>query len=556
MTFTKCAIRCMALSGVASMLLACAPTPAPPTRSPKPTNTVAAPTRTVEPTATPIPLPTQPPKPTLTPDVRPAINSPVWFNDATLYQIFPRSFYDSDGNGIGDLNGIREKLDYVQALGVNTIWLNPHYPTATYHGYDVVDYTGINPDFGTLDDFTTLVAEIKQRKMHLIVDFVANHSSNAHLFFKDAYKNPASKYTSWYRFKDNKNETYESFFGISNLPEWNHENPDVNRYLIDSALYWLGLGADGIRCDYALGVEAGFWKQLRTEVKAKYPDTVILGEVFDSRPTILKQKFEQGFDALFDFPWYFTLAGGPENVGKGALNGRAPAEFVAESYTLMQLFFPRGAQVVRFPSNHDTNRIASVVEGDERRMRLAAAASILAPGIPIIYYGEEIGMRGIKGTGPIYDEFRREPMDWYASETGTGMTTWFKPSDRNNKPTDGISIEEEEGNTGSLLKTYRALTTVRNQHPALRSNQFQVMGNGKIKDCEACLGIWRWSDDGNEVIALFFNFSAAEHAIGFNAAESSPVPLPGNSSFIYGQTSSMAGLVIEPWGTIVLRWSA
>jgi len=561
MTNKNGVVRFIALFCAVGVLTGCVETPPAPsaTATPVATPTVAVATATATPeaTATAIPLPTQPPKPTLTPDVRPAIDSPAWFNEATLYQIFPRSFYDSDDNGIGDLNGIREKLDYVQSLGADTIWLNPHYPSATYHGYDVVDYTDVNPDFGTLADFKALLVEMKKRNMKLIVDFVANHSSDTHPFFKDAFKNPASKYTSWYRFKDDKNETYESFFGISNLPEWNHENSDVNRYLIDSVLFWLGLGVDGIRCDYALGIVADVWKQLRDEVKAKHPDAVILGEVFDSRPSMLKQKFEQGFDALFDFPWYFTLAGGPEDVGKGALNGRAPAEFIADTYTYQQLFYPRGAQMVRFPSNHDTNRIASSVDGDARKMRLAAAVSILTPGIPIVYYGEEIGMRGIKGTGPIYDEFRREPMDWYASETGTGMTTWFKPNDRNNKPNDGISTQEEESNTGSLLKTYRALTAVRNQHPALRggSSQFQVMGKDEITGCEACLGVWRWSDTGDEVIALFFNFGDAEHTIGFNAPKSSPMPLPGNSSFIYGQSSSTAGLVIEPWGTIALRWA-
>jgi len=188
-----------------------------------------------------------------------------------MYQIFVRSFRDSNGDGIGDLNGIREQLDYVQSLGANTIWLTPHYPSTTYHGYDVVDYKAVNPEFGTLDDFKALTAEMKKRGMHLFVDFVANHSSSAHPFFKDAYKNPASKYTTWYHFRDAKNETYDSFAGVKELPEWNHDNPDVNTYLIDSALFWLDAGADGLRCDYAKNISADFWQALRQAVKAKYP---------------------------------------------------------------------------------------------------------------------------------------------------------------------------------------------------------------------------------------------------------------------------------------------
>jgi len=271
--------------------------------------------------------------------------------------------------------------------------------------------------------------------------------------------------------------------------------------------------------------------------------------VWDSNPNVLKRNFGRGFDALFDFPWYLALSGGPEANG-GVLGGSDPVGLLAGTWALMQVMYPPGAQLVRFPSNHDTNRVASATGGDARKMRLAAAASILSPGIPSVYYGEEIGMRGVKGLGPIYDEFRREPMDWYASETGHGMTTWFKPEGRNNKPGDGISVEEEEKQPDSLLNDYRSLIKRRKDNAALRSTQALVMD--KVPGCDRCVGLWRW--DRGQVVAEFFNFGGDARTIAFDPAAMSPVTLPAHVSFLVGQAQSMTGLTIEPWGTIIVAW--
>ncbi|MFC1466055.1 MAG: alpha-amylase family glycosyl hydrolase [Candidatus Brachytrichaceae bacterium NZ_4S206] len=533
----------------AATLCACVAPPAAPTASPAATFTPAPTTSpTPQPTDSPTATP-RPARPTPTPDRRPVIASPAWFNDATLYQVFLRSFYDSDGDGVGDLRGLQQKLDYIQSLGVNTIWINPHYPSLTYHGYDVADYKAVNPQFGTLDDFKALVEEVKRRDMHLIVDFVANHTSKGHPFFQDAYGNPQSPYTKWFLFKDANNLSYASFFGIADLPEWNHSNRDVNAYLIGAAEFWLDLGVDGLRADYARGVERWFWEDLRKAVKAKNPDAVLLGEVWDGEPSTLQRYFDEGFDALFDFPWYLRLSGGENSVGKGVLNGAVDPLLLQPAYRAMLNLYPRGAQIVRFPSNHDTNRIASSVEGDPARMRLAAAASILTPGIPIIYYGEEIGMRGVKGPGPVYDEFRREPMDWYAAETGPGMTTWFKPANRNNRPNDGVSVEEQDGDPNSLLNYYRALIRLRNERATLRSADFRVMD--VVTGCPTCLGIWRWA--GDEVIAMIFNFSGQARTVALDVA-ASPVPTGERVEFLLGESQPLDALAVAPWGTLVISW--
>ncbi|MCS6773221.1 MAG: alpha-amylase family glycosyl hydrolase [Anaerolineae bacterium] len=504
------------------------------------------------PAAPPELTPTPSPRPTQTPDRRPAIDPPAWFDQATIYQIFPRSFYDTNGDGVGDLNGIRQKLDYIQSLGVNTLWLNPHYPSTTYHGYDVEDYFSVHPELGTLDDFRALLDDLKARNMRLIVDYVANHASREHPFFKDAYGNPASPYAQWFAFKDERNLTYESFFGTGYLPEWNHTYKPVREYLIKAAQFWLDLGVDGLRCDYARGVEHWFWRELRATVKAAHPNVVLLGEVWDGNPTLLRQYFEDGFDALFDFPWFLRMVGNENKVGDGVINGKLPPVMLQPSLAALQQLYPRGAQIVRFPSNHDTNRIASVVQGDSARMRLMAAASFLMPGIPIIYYGEEIGMRGVKGSGPTYDEFRREPMDWYAAEHGAGMTTWFKPPARNNKPNDGVSVEEQETEPGSLLNFYRRLGALRAAHPALRARSFALLP--LVDGCETCFGVWRWSD--GEVMLALFNFSAKPQTARLDAlvAQAPVLPVGAHQKLLgEGQVADQI-LALSGWDAILLRW--
>ena len=171
-------------SAIASIAIAlCACTVANPQSTPP---TSLAPTRIPATIAAPQPL-----FPTPTADLRANnISSPQWLREAVIYEVFPRSFYDSDGDGIGDLPGIQSKLAYIQSLGANTLWLTPFYSSTTYHGYDVADYTSVNPQFGRLQDFTALTAAAHQRGMKIMVDYVANHSSSAHPFFKDAYKKP------------------------------------------------------------------------------------------------------------------------------------------------------------------------------------------------------------------------------------------------------------------------------------------------------------------------------------------------------------------------------
>src|SRR5918912_1371104 len=203
-----------------------------------PTPTVTpAPTATVAPTPTLTEArPTRAPTPTA---AKPPIQTPAWFNEVVLYEIFPRSFRDSNGDGIGDLKGITQQLDYLKSLGVGALWLTPIFASPSYHGYDTSDYYKINPEFGSEADLIDLVREAHKRNIRILLDYVVGHTSIQHPFFKDAFANPKSKYSDWYRWTNDEHTTYDGFAGLNDLPLLNQQNPDAQKYLLDMAKYWM-----------------------------------------------------------------------------------------------------------------------------------------------------------------------------------------------------------------------------------------------------------------------------------------------------------------------------
>jgi alpha-amylase len=406
---------------------------------------------------------------TVTP-VRAAIRTPAWFRDVVLYEVFPRSFYDANDDGIGDLKGVTAKLGYLQELGVGAIWLTPIFASPSYHGYDVTDHYRVNPDFGNEADLVELVRQAHRRNIRVLLDFVAPHTSDQHPFFKDAYGNLESRYADWYRWTDPLHVTYESFAGVQSMPTLNHDNPEVQDYLIGVAKYWMKTGIDGYRFDYVLNVPHAFWKRLRVELKAVSPDFLLLAEAWTTVQAI-KPYFDDEFDAAFDFPVYHDIQGNQDRIGDSLLLGKLAPQLMETNLNAEPILFPDGAQRVEFLNNHDTNRTMSEVQGDARRARLAATLLMTLPGTPMVYYGEEIGMSGVKAPAPDYDKTRREPMDWYTAKTGPGMTTWYRPEGSNNQPNDGVSVEEEQGQASSLLEHYRALVALRNANSALRTGQ-------------------------------------------------------------------------------------
>jgi glycosidase len=443
-----------------------------------------------------------------------------------VYEIYVRSFADSDGDGIGDLRGITNHLDYLESLGVDVVWLMPIYPSPSDHGYDVTDYLGINPDYGSLSDLQTLVQAAHARNIRLLLDFVPSHVSNQHPFFKDAYKNPASKYSEWFVWSNEAHTTYAGFGGNEAMPRLNHYNPQVVTYLEEVARHWLDLdgdgdytdGVDGFRVDNATFPPRSFLVSLRQAVKAANPQALLLGEAWVHSPSDLGRFFPDQFDALFDFPFYELLQGNHEINGDSLLAGKGSPVLLTRLFQDEKKAYPPQALAVRFLNNHDTNRLASELAGDQRRLRLAPALLAALPGPVMLYYGEEIGMPGQKGGPPYWDNYRREPMDWYGAGGGAGQTTWFRPEDRWNRPGDGISVEEEEANPDSLLQAYRRLFRLRHSHVALLQGDFtgldlDVSGPGpwgfvRHSEGESIVCLYNFSDEARQVTVESFPFSS------------------------------------------------
>jgi glycosidase len=416
-----------------------------------------------------------------------------WWNDTVFYEIFVRSFYDSDGDGVGDLRGLSAKLDYLNDgdpaggddLGVTGLWLMPIHPAASYHGYDVTDYTAVNPEFGTLADFRELLDQAHARGMRVIIDLVPNHTSREHPWFVAA-QDPDSPYRDWYVWSDEDHagdsvwhptERGDYYYGYfwSGMPDLNYANPAVGEAMREIVRYWLvDVGVDGFRVDAAQHlIEEGtvransdathaWFAALRPFVRALAPEALMLGEVWSDSVLASKYVAAGEFDLVFDF----ELAGA---LVSGAGTGRAgePARLLARDARL----FPRG-QFAAFIGNHDMNRVVSSLRGDLTRARAAATLLFSAPGVPFVYYGEEIGQLGRKP-----DEQIRTPLQWSA-QPHAGFTTgtpWIEPYSDYLKVT---SVAAQRGDPESLLSHYRRLIALRAAHAALRVGDLTVLATG------------------------------------------------------------------------------
>lgn len=485
---------------VAALLAACTgPTATliPPTGTPLPPPTVAPPTATLVPSATPVP-------PTATPKAAPTLVAPLtglpegtdgqpWWNDAVFYEVFVRSFYDSNGDGIGDLQGLIAKLDDLndgnpastKDLGVNALWLMPINPSPSYHGYDVTDYDNINPDYGTLSDFRQLLTEAHKRGIRVIIDLVLNHTSSQHPWFKAA-QDPTSPFRNWYIWSKTDpgylgpwgEEVWHPsggsyYYGVftSEMPDLNYTNPAVTAKMDDIVRFWLEQGVDGFRLDAAKHlIEDGsvqtntdathaWYKSFRPFYKALNPQAVTVGEVQDITPLVADYVQGDQLDLAFDF----NLANA---FIVSARTGQAEAAEAGLSVDAAQF---KPGQFATFLSNHDQNRALSQLAGKLDKGKVAATLLLTAPGVPFIYYGEEIGMLGIEP-----DPQRRAPMQWSADQNA-GFTTGTPWEVLQPDYAQGKNVAQEAADPNSLLAHYRALIHLRNQHAALRVGDWKAV---------------------------------------------------------------------------------
>ena len=415
----------------------------------------------------------------------------------TFYEIFVRSFSDSNGDGIGDLPGLTAKLDYLNDgdpattddLGVTGIWLMPVAESISYHGYDVTEYTAIERDYGDQSTFRQLVAAAHERGIAVIVDFVINHTSRDHHWFQDALA--GGEHRDWYIWSDTNpgwpaiagpnpwHETADGdyYYGAfwEGMPDLNLRNPEVTAELQRIAGVWLDdLGVDGFRIDAAKHlIETDGAHQANTQetldwladftaaIHASHPDALVLGEVFDIA-TLAGRYVPESLDLTFDF----GLSGG---FRQALQQGRAAPLRTALSETLTA--WPAGRQAP-FLTNHDQDRIMSQLNGDMEAATLAAGMLLTSPGVPFLYYGEEIGMTGRKP-----DERIRTPMPWTAETPGAGFSTatpWQPLAD----DPETANVQLQAADPGSLLSVYRDAIHFRAASPALTEGATFVVDGG------------------------------------------------------------------------------
>lgn len=492
-------------------------------------------------------------------------------NYRTWYEIFVYSFCDSDGDGVGDLQGVISKLDYITDLGFNGIWLMPIMPSDTYHKYDVKDYYAIDPLYGTMDDFENLVAECDKRGIKLIVDLVLNHTSSAHPWFVEACayleslgegEEPSAAecpYYEYYHFvKGNPNSNtwyqvgstdyyYEGVFW-SGMPDVNFASQALRKEFEGVMDFWLGKGAGGFRLDatgeYYTGsvdenVEVLGW--INSHVKSVDPDAYIVGEMWDGLFTYSKY-YASGVDSFFDFEF-----AGPTGVITKTLNFTG-ADNSAQAYAKALVRVQNSIREYRedaidapFFVNHDMARAAGYMSYDARKVKMAAALNVLMSGSAFVYYGEEIGM-----TGSGKDENKRAPMFWSAEAGAAGMTKG--PADMEPQENQFACAEEQMKDKNSIYSFYKDTILLRNQNPEIARGTVARLEEVEDQDIAAISKTY----DG-QTIYLLYNISETDEK-QVDVGQYGGLEVAGYLSVDGGEVTMAEGTVTLPsYSVAVLR---
>jgi len=496
----------------------------------------------------------------------------LWYKNAVIYQIYPRSFQDSTGDGIGDLNGIIQRLDYLsETLGVDAIWLSPIYPSPMHDfGYDVADYCDIHPLFGNLEDFDHLLAEVHQRDMKLILDLVPNHTSDEHPWFIESRSSRDNPKRDWYIWRDPAPDggppnNWLSHFGgpswtfdehtgqyylhqfVKQQPDLNYRNPDVVKAMLDIMRFWLDRGVDGFRVD-VIGLmmkdplfrdepENPAWdgikpfdsllhiytanlpevhdliRQMRA-VLDSYDDRMMVGETYLPNEDLVI--YYGGPDALeCHLPFNFQL-----------ILARWDAANVRRLVDAYEAVLPTDAWPNWVLGNHDQHRLATRIGPDQARV--ANMLLLTLRGTPTCYYGDELGMEDVpippeKIQDPpavnqpeiadiVGRDPERTPMQWDASPNAgfaaPDVKELWLPLASDHKE---VNVANELNDPRSILNFYRRLLAYRKSSPALQWGSYRSLDPGSAGAEENCFVFERQSDDQRVLVAL--NFSAREQKL-------------------------------------------
>ncbi len=462
-------------------------------------------------------------------------------NYRNYYEIFVYSFYDSDGDGIGDLNGVTEKLDYIADMGFNGIWLMPIMPSPSYHKYDVTDYFDIDPAYGTMEDFENLLSECHARGIRLVIDMDFNHTSSQHPWFKEACEYLASlqdvedpevldyycPYVDYYHFS-REQETgyyyqvpgtsgdnvwyYEGYFS-TNMPDLAFENDDVVGELLDIIDFWVGKGVDGFRMDAAMhysetdaALNETVLNRLYTHALESNPDFYMVSEVWADSSTI------ENYYEVSQTPSFFNF---PDSSAEGVIvqtaMGTAKAEkFVNSLLSDQQTYTAAYADYIDAPflTNHDQVRVANNLQNNEDNLKMAAGLLMTMNGSPFVYYGEEIGMMS-KGQE---DENKRIPMVWSDSDD-TGITQG--PPNMTAGITSAFpGVEEQLEDETSLLNYYKAALRMRNENPEIARGEISIVDGLTEGTTAVITKTWEGS-----TIAIAYNTDSEATTIELSGSE-------------------------------------
>ena len=460
----------------------------------------------------------------------PRFRVPRWARGRVVYQIFADRFRNGDLTNDppntrpwryeplrppegwfafygGDLKGITDTLAYLRDLGVSVLYLNPIFASTSNHGYDITDYFQINPRLGTLADFDSLLLRAHRLGLRVILDGVFNHCSDQHPFFQDVRRRgPESPYYDWFiikrwpfpeRFDDQHKpmDYYECWWGFGSLPKWNHQNPKVREYLLQAAEFWTRRGIDGWRLDVPNEVPHDFWKAFRRRLRAINPDLYIVGEIWQIGPEWLQG---DEFDALMNYP----LAGAIQAFARGTV----PADRFRQQVAGVYGAYPPEVAPVLFNllDSHDTPRILTQLQGDTARLRLAVALQMTLPGMPVVYYGDEVGMEGEKDP-----DCRR-------------VFPWHQP----------------EARKAGVFRLYSRLIGLRNRVPALRL--------GDLRFVESARSAAYLRTRGGRGVLVAVNPTATPDTL--------PIPEPWTADTVRFGRADLQGrhLVVPPMGAIIV----
>jgi maltose alpha-D-glucosyltransferase/alpha-amylase len=496
-----------------------------------------------------------------------------WFKNAVFYEVYPRAFADGDGDGHGDLRGLITKLDYFRDLGVDCLWLQPIYPSPLEDdGYDIADYYNVHPDYGTLDDFKTVVSEAHARGLHVIADLVLNHTSDQHPWFQAARASKDSPYRDYYVWSDTdrkfeeariifidtqaSNWTWDEMAGqyywhrfYPCQPDLNYDNPAVRAEMLRVMRFWLDLGIDGFRADavpYLFEREGtncenlpethAYLKELRRFMDQHYPGRILLAEA-NQWPQEVRPYLGDGdeFHMAFHFPVmpriYMALAQADRTpivdilAATPAIPGncqwctflRNHDELTLEMVTpeerefMWQTFAPQPRMRLNLGIRR---RLAPLLDGDRRKIELLNSILFTLPGSPILYYGDEIGM----GDNIWLDDRDgvRTPMQWDGGQNAGFSTAppeklYASPVDDEQFSYHHVNVAAQRADPDSLWSTLRRMIAVRKQEPALGCGDCQFL---PIEN-RAVLGLVR-ACDGQSTLALH-NMSAHPQTVEFSS---------------------------------------